>query len=48
MKFIGLMGVGDDGMLYAPGTGKKLFRVPLRLACVVQRIQHWFARKTWR
>jgi len=46
MKFIGLMGVGGDGMLVTP-SGKDLFRVPLRVAAIIQRIQHWFAKKTW-
>ena len=38
----GLMGVSDNGTLYAPG-GRKLCRLPLRLAVIVQRVQHWFA-----
>lgn len=43
MIFIGLMGVGDDGTLFTP-SGKRLFRVSLRLAIMIQRIQHWIAR----
>lgn len=43
---IGLMGVGDNGTLYAP-NGKKIFRLPLWLSCIVQRIQHWIAQRTW-
>ena len=42
---IGLMGVSDNGTLYAP-NGKKLFRLPLRLAVLVQKAQHWIARRT--
>jgi len=42
---IGLMGVSDNGTLYAP-NGKQLLRLPFRMACLVQRIQHWFARCT--
>lgn len=38
----GLMGVSDDGTMWTP-SGKKLFRLPLRLAAFVQRMQHWFA-----
>lgn len=44
---IGLMGVGDDGTLFTP-SGKQLFKVPLRIAAFIQRVQHWIARKTWR
>lgn len=43
---IGLMGVGSDGTLYTP-SGKKLVRLSLRLASLVQQIQHWIAVKTW-
>lgn len=43
---IGLMGVGDNGMLYTP-SGKTLFKLPHRLAAMVQRAQHWIAQKTW-
>lgn len=39
---IGLMGLGDDGTLYAP-NGKRLLRVPFRIGCYIQRIQHWIA-----
>jgi len=42
---IGLMGVSDNGTLYAP-NGKKLVRLPFRMACLVQRIQHWLAQWT--
>jgi hypothetical protein len=45
--FIGLMGVGDDGMLITP-SGRELFRVPLPLASVIQHIQHRIARLTWK
>jgi hypothetical protein len=45
--FIGLMGVGNDGMLVTP-SGRNLFRLPLRLAALVQRIQHWVAQQSWR
>lgn len=44
---IGLMGVSDNGTLYAP-NGRRLIRLPLRLACLVQRIQHWVAVRTWK
>ena len=44
--FIGLMGLGDDGMLYAP-SGRRLMRLPLRLASLAQRAQHWIAQRTW-
>lgn len=44
--FIGLMGVGNDGMLYTP-KGSKLIRVPMRVAVVVQRVQNWIARLSW-
>jgi len=39
----GLMGISDDGMMFAP-NGKKLFRLPLRVSAIIQRIQHWFSR----
>lgn len=41
---IGLMGVSDNGTLYAP-NGKRLIRLPFRLACLVQKAQHWIAAK---
>jgi hypothetical protein len=44
--FIGLMGLGADGTLYTP-SGAKLFRVPLRVGAVIQRVQQWIARRTW-
>jgi hypothetical protein len=45
---IGLMGVDDRGVLYAP-SGRRLFRLPPRLlAFLVQRVQHWLAVRTWR
>ena len=44
--FIGLMGVGSDGMLITP-SGKNLIRVPMPLACRIQAVQHWIAQKTW-
>lgn len=40
---IGLMGLSDNGTLYTP-SGRKLFRLPMRLAILVQKAQHWFAR----
>jgi hypothetical protein len=46
MLFIGLMGVGADGTMYTP-SGRRLFRLPLRVASFVQRVQHWIAHKTW-
>jgi len=42
---IGLMGVSDNGTLYAP-NGKRLLRLPFRMACLVQKAQHWLARLT--
>jgi|GEM_PF-5937403 hypothetical protein len=45
MKF-GLMGVGSDGTMFTP-EGKKLFKLPTKLAFAVQSIQHWVAKKTW-
>jgi len=44
--FIGLMGVQGDGCLITP-NGRKLFRVPMWMACRIQRAQHWIARLTW-
>ena len=46
IKFIGLMGVGSDNMLYTP-SGKQLCKVPQFLARIIQRSQHWIAKKTW-
>lgn len=43
---IGLMGLGDDGTLYRP-NGKRLFRVPMRIGMIIQRIQHRIAGLTW-
>ena len=40
---VGLMGVGNNGMLYHP-DGHKLFWMPMRIACIIQRIQHYFAQ----
>lgn len=42
---IGLIGVGDDGTLYAP-SGKRLMKLPLRLARWIQKMQHMIARLT--
>jgi hypothetical protein len=42
---IGLMGVSDNGTLYAP-NGKKLVRLPFQISCLVQKVQHWLARLT--
>jgi hypothetical protein len=44
---IGLMGVKDDGTLVTP-SGRDFVKLPLRLAAVIQRVQHWLAQKTWR
>ncbi|MDD5649993.1 MAG: hypothetical protein PHF86_06205 [Candidatus Nanoarchaeia archaeon] len=44
--FIGLMGVADDGTLVTP-NGRRLFKVPLCIAAIVQRIQHKVAQLTW-
>lgn len=41
--FIGLMGLGNDGMLYLP-NGRKLIKLSLRIGMVVQRVQQCFAR----
>lgn len=46
-KFIGLMGVKSDGRLVTP-SGKPLFKLPLRLAAFVQRMQHRVAKRSWR
>jgi hypothetical protein len=46
-NMIGLMGVNDKGEMFTP-SGRRLFRLPLRLAAMVQRVQHWIAVKTWR
>ena len=43
---IGLMGVSDNGVLFAP-NGMRLLRLPRRMAFLVQRIQHWIAVRTW-
>jgi len=45
--FIGLMGVDSDGMMYAP-NGDRLFRLPLRIAAIIQWHQHLIAVKSWR
>jgi hypothetical protein len=45
--FIGLMGVKGDGTLVTP-NGRELFRVPLRIAAIIQRIQHKIAALTWK
>jgi len=47
MKFCGLMGVSNNGMLVTP-SGVNLFRVPVSWARVVQRVQHWYAARTWK
>ena len=44
---IGLMGVSDNGTLFTP-SGRRLFRLPLQIAALVQRAQHWLAVRTWR
>ena len=43
--FIGLMGISSDGTMYTP-NGKKLFRLPLKLASIIQQIQHRISRLT--
>lgn len=43
--FIGLMGVKNDGTLVTP-NGIELFKVPLRIGSLVQKVQHWVAEKT--
>ena len=45
--FIGLMGLKDNGMLVTP-NGHDLFRVPLKIGALIQRVQHWCAQRTWR
>jgi len=45
--FIGLMGVSNNGVLITP-SGRHLFKVPLFLAAIIQRIQHWIAVRTWK
>ena len=46
LPFIGLMGLGRDGMLYTP-SGKRIFKVPMWLGGIIQRIQHRIAVLTW-
>jgi hypothetical protein len=41
---VGLMGVGEDGTLYSP-KGNRLVKLPFRIACWVQKVQHWVAFK---
>ncbi len=48
MKFIGLMGIKNDGKTLVTPKGKKLFAVPKWLAWKIQRIQHCIAQKTWK
>jgi hypothetical protein len=43
---IGLMGVKNDGTLVTP-AGRDLVKVPMKLASVIQFIQHRIARLTW-
>jgi len=45
--FIGLMGVTNDGVLVTP-SGIELFKVPIRIGAVIQKLQHWVAQKTWK
>ena len=47
IRFIGLMGVTSDGTLVTP-SGKDLFRVPMRVAWFIQKVQHKIARFTHR
>lgn len=46
-KFTGLMGVDVSGQLYSP-SGVYICTVPLKLAIMIQCIQHWYAKKTWK
>ena len=48
MKFIGLMGIENDGKTLVSPKGKRLFKVPTLLAIIIQRIQHKIAQLTWR
>ena len=48
MRFLGLMGVKNDGKTLVTPKGKKLFAVPKSMAWRIQRIQHWIAQKTWK
>lgn len=41
-KMIGLMGIAVDGTLVTP-KGRRLFRVPLKLAWFILRLQHFIA-----
>ena len=43
-KSYGLMGVKSNGVLVTPSE-IVLFRLPLKIACAIQRFQHWFAFK---
>lgn len=44
---IGLMGVSDEGMLVTP-SGGNLFVVSTRLGILIQGMQHWVAKKSWK
>ena len=44
---MGLMGLGDDGTLYLP-SGGRLIRLPMRVASIIQRLQHGVAKLSWR
>lgn len=45
--FIGLMGINNNGVLVTP-SGRNLIKVPLYIAIIIQRIQHWIARISWK
>lgn len=45
--FIGLMGVANDGKTLISPKGTNICKVPARLACKIQGMQHWLAKKTW-
>lgn len=44
MKTMGYLGLGMRGELYTP-RGARICVVPFLLGCVIQRAQHWFARR---
>lgn len=47
-NMIGLMGVANDGKTLIKPDGTVMFKVPKLLALIVQRVQHWVAKKTWK
>ena len=44
---IGLMGLADDGTLYN-SHGRRLIKLPFRMALLVQKVQHKIAILSWR